>query len=270
MGKRRKKKVSSTLTWKAAKGFFRLLFKGILKATPILFLGGVGFGIFWGIREDLYADPGFLVQTLEVVPEKSLPQEKVQELERLYLNQNLFKVSPRGVAWKLQRDPAIQRVRVNRKFPTTLRIEIYHRNPYAQIQFFPNGPYYSAAEDEVVLTKGFERNKNLLLIEVFEAKNSKPEEGQELSLAGFREAVELVRAFRAHPLARSETIERIRLDHLGNVSLVLAQGPELRFGSHPMKKFYALGSLVPLLKGPERPQIIYVDLQYRDLIVRKR
>lgn len=270
MGKRRKKKASSTLTWKATKGFFRLLFKGILKAIPFLFLGGIGFGIFWGIRENLYADPGFLIQTLQVVPEKALPPDQLQELGRLYLNRNLFKISPQEVSRKVQADPTIREARVIRKFPTTLRIEIHHRDPYAQIQFFPSGPYYSTAEDEVVLNKEFERDKSLLLIEAFEAKTLKVENGEELSLAGFLEAVELAKAFRGHPVSRFEAIERIRLDHLGNVALVLAKGPELRFGREPMKRFYALGSLVPLLAGADRNQIIYIDLQYRDLIVRKR
>jgi len=82
--------------------------------------------------------------------------------------------------------------------------------------------------------------------------------------------VALTRNFRSHFLARSETIEKIRLDPLGNVSLFLAGGPELRFGRDPSKKLYALDSLTPLLKGPERNQIIYIELQYQDLVVKKR
>lgn len=270
MGKRKRKRASSTLTWKATKGFFRLLFKGILKASPFVLLGGIGFGIFWGIRENLYADPGFLVQSLEVVPEKALSPQRVQELEKRFLNRNLFKISPRGLAQEIQTDPTIRQARVIRKFPRTLRVEISHRDPFVQIQFSPHGPYYSAAEDEIVLGKEFERDKNLLLIEAFETKVSKFENGEGLSVAGFREAIELVKAFQTHPLARSEGIDRIRLDHLGNVSLVLKEGPELRFGRQPIKKLYTLGSLTPLLKGPDRKQIIYIELQYQDLIVKKK
>ena len=66
MAKRRRKKFSSTLTWKTTKGFFELLFRGIGKFTPFLFFLLVGFGIFWGIREELYADPGFLVENIEI------------------------------------------------------------------------------------------------------------------------------------------------------------------------------------------------------------
>jgi len=270
MGKRRKRKASSTLTWKAAKGLSRLFFKGFLKASPFVLLGGVGFGIFWGLRENLYADPGFLVQSLEVVPEKALSPQRIQELERRFLNRNLFKISPQALARELEADPAIREARVLRKFPKTLQIEISHRDPFVQIQFSPHGPYVSAAEDQVVLSKEFERNKKLLLIEAFEDRDSKPENGEGLSLAGFREAVELAKAFQTHPLARREAIERIRLDHLGNVTLVLVKGPELRFGRQPMKKFHTLGSLPPLLKGPDRDKIIYIELQYRDLIVKKQ
>ena len=186
------------------------------------------------------------------------------------MNRNLFKISPLEVAREVQKDPLIREARVIRKFPTTLQIEIHPRNPYVQIQFFPNGPYYFTAEDQVVLSKEFNRNQNLLLIEAYESKKLKAENGEELSLAGFREAVRLAKAFKNHPVVRSETIERIRLDHLGNVALALVEGPELRFGRDPMRRFYTLDSLTPLLKEPDRHQIIYIELQYQDLIVRKR
>lgn len=262
MGKRRRKR--------GAKGIFRMVLQGILKVSPLLFLGAVGFGIFWGIREDLYADSSFLVQTLEVRPVKALSEEKLQELEKLFLNRNLFQVSLREVARILEQDPQIGEARVTREFPKTLRIEIKKRTPSAQIQLLPTGAYWVAAEDGVVLAKASVRDPSLLLVEAFEAQAYQPERGELLPLAGSREALALTKAFRAHPLARSETIERIRLDHLGNVTLVLANGPELRFGREPMKKFYLVEALPPLLQGPERNRIIYIELQYQDLIVRKK
>jgi len=66
MGKRKRKKISGTLTWKTLRGFFRLLFQGIFKAGPLLLFGLAGFAVYWGIRANLYADPGFLVQEVRV------------------------------------------------------------------------------------------------------------------------------------------------------------------------------------------------------------
>lgn len=270
MGKRKGKKLTSTLTWKAAKGLFRLVFQGILKATPALFFAAISFAIFWGIREDLYADPGFSIQSFEVVPPESLSPSKVAELQKLYLNRSLFKVSPEEVAAFVSREPKIRKVRVVRKFPRTLRIEIGERNPFVQIQVQPKGPYYVASEDGVVLSEDHTRNKNLLFVEVFEAKDLKPKSGESVDLPGFGQGIALAKAFWGHPLARTESIERIRLDHLGNVSVVLTQGPELRFGRYPLKKLNNLAALTPLLKGPDRDRIVYIELQYQDLIMKKK
>ncbi|MBI4115286.1 MAG: FtsQ-type POTRA domain-containing protein [Candidatus Omnitrophica bacterium] len=269
MGKRKRKKISSTLTWKATKGFFRLLFKGLFKGAPLLVLGLIGFGIFWGIRGELYADPGFLIQIVDIIPEGTLSPSIVRELEKTYLKRNLFKISLREISEMVERDPDIREARVIRQFPKTLRIEIDQRTPFAQVQLQRKGTYYIVASDGVILETDSSRNKNFLLIENYDAKNAEPREGRKLSLPGFEEGVNLVRAFQNHPLAKSEKMERLRLDPLGNVSLLLKDGPELRFGRHPMKKFHMLTGVTPLLKGKDRPLIAYIDLQYQDLIVRK-
>ncbi len=270
MGKRKRKKLSSTLTWKAGAGFFQLLSQGILKTSPLLLLGVVGWVIFLGIRQDLYADPGFLIQNVEVSPQGSLPAEKIQELEQQYLGQSLFKISLRRAAETIEQDPKIREARIIREFPKTLRIEILARKPSIQIQLSPKGPYYAAGEDGVILNTEFARNENKVLIEVFEAQKNQLEIGKPSNLPGFREAWRLARAFWAHPLGKTESIDRIRLDHLGNVSLVLRKGPELRFGRQPMKKIYALDTVGPLLRGSDRDRIIYIELQYQDLIVRRK
>lgn len=270
MGKRRKKKLSSTLTWKATQGFFRLVSQGIVKGSPLLLFGAIGFGIFWGIRQNLYADPGFLVRTVEVLPENSLSDADLQTLESRYLNQNLFRVPIGTISESIEQNPRIREARVTRKFPKTLLIEISERVPFGQIRYEPKGPYYTVSEDGVILEKTTARDGNLLQMEVFDGKPTLPKLGEAIRLAGFKEGVRVVKAFWQHPLAQTERVGQVRLNHLGDVALVLQGGPELRFGRRPMQKFPALNSIIGLLKGPERERIIYIDLEYQDLVVRKK
>ncbi len=269
MGKRRKRR-GGTLIGKALGGIFRLLSEGIVKAGPVVLLAVASFGIFWSIRQNLYADPGFLIQRLEVSPQGALSSDRIQDLETRYLNQNLFSISPAEVSRHLLSDPKVREARVTRAFPQTLRVEILDRNTFAEVEFFPKGPFFLVGEDGVVLGVEPERNQQVLLIEAFETKQNELEKGHRFVASGFREAVGLARAWVRHPLNRSEAIERIRLDHLGNVSLALNKGPELRFGRDPLKKLSTLDSLIPLLRGPDRNQIIYLELQYEDVIVRKK
>lgn len=270
MGKRKKRRLSSTLTWKTFKGFFRLLSQGILKATPLLFFGLIGFGVFWGIREELYADPGLTIQSVEVVPPGALSSEKILALEKVYLGQNMLRISLKGTAQRIERDAGIRQARVIRQFPKTLRIEVTPRKPFVQIQFHPKGPYYWAGEDGVIVGTDLGRNDSFLLIEAFETKGIKPEMGKDTDLSGFDEAVALVKAFWMHSLGKTEIIDRVRLDHLGNVALVLKNGPELRFGRRPLERIYTLDTVAPLLRGAERGYLVYIELQYQDLIVKKK
>lgn len=269
MGKRKRKKFSSTLTWKAVRGICGLVSQGIVKASPLLLMGAMGFGIFWGIRQNLYADPGFLVQSVKVSPEGSLSSKDLESLEKRFLNQNLFKVPIRKVAREIEQNPRIRQARVLREFPSTVRIEISERTPFVQIRFEPKGLYDVASEDGTVLERSTARNGNLLLVEAYET-DRRPEVGKQANLPGLQEGIRLARAFWQHPLNETEKIRQIQLDHLGNVSLSLEDGPELRFGRSPLQKFGALDSVIPLLKGPERTHLIYVDLQYHDLVVRKK
>ncbi len=267
---KRKKRKGQTIAGKALGGFFRLVSQGILKAGPVILMGIVGFGIFWSIRENLYADSGFLVQRLEVSPEGAFSRERMGELEKLYLNQNLFTVSPRKVSRQLLQDPRIREARVTRAFPRTLKIEVLDRNTFAEVQLSAQGPYYLIAEDGIVLGVEIGRNPALRFIEAFDSQTPPLVKGKRFNDSGFKEMVALIRAWTRHPLGRSEKIERIRLDHLGNVSLALEKGPELRFGRDPLKKLNTLDSLISLLRGPDRNQIIYIELQYQDLIVKKK
>lgn len=267
---KRKKKKSTPLFWKAVKGGVHLLTLGFLKSMPLLVFAGIGFGIFWGIRQNLYADSGFLIQTVKIIPEGSLSRDKVRELEKLFLNQNLFQVSPKRVADVVETDPKIRNAHVVREFPKTLRIEIRDRNPFAQVLFSETGEYYTLAEDRIVLARDPGRNKNLLLIEIFDEGNKKLKLGEGVDLAGFHQTMELAKVYPKQALAQSEVIDRLCLDHLGNVSLLLQGGPELRFGREPMKKLQSLASLGALLKSPDRAKIIYIELQYHDLIVKKK
>ena len=252
------------------RGVLRFISQGILKASPLLIIGAIGWGIFWGIRENLYADPGFLLQSVEVSPAQSLSPQKIQELEKIYLHQNLFKISAKEVARRVEQDPKIREAHVVREFPKTLRIEVIDRSTLGQIRLLPDGSYYIIAEDGVLLSGETGRNHELLLIEISDSHLSHLERGEKYPLPGLKESVALTKAFKFHSLGRSESMEKIRLDHLGNVSIFLKDGPELRFGRDPMKKLQTLDSLIPLLKGTERKEIQYIELQYQDLIVRKR
>ena len=94
--------------------------------------------------------------------------------------------------------------------------------------------------------------------------------GSQVSNRGFRRAVELVKKFRTHPISRLETITRVDLNHLGYVTITLSHGPQVHMGRNPLNRFSLLEKVVPLLESEEREKIDYIDLQYDDIIIKKK
>jgi cell division septal protein FtsQ len=67
-----------------------------------------------------------------------------------------------------------------------------------------------------------------------------------------------------------QNVSKLSMDQLGNVTLVLQDGIELRAGRVLDLSENARAVLSSLLNSETRNQILYVDLRYRDMIVKKR
>lgn len=255
---------------RAIGGYVSLFFQGILKASPLILLGAFAGAGFWGIRENLYADPGFSIQWIRVEADGDLAQIKSSMLEKKYLNRSIFSVSPKEVSRWLEQDPRVQRAVVTREFPHSLKVEIEDRIPLIELSLSEKGPFYRLAEDGVVV--GIEKvsSRDYLRMEAYDSKIAVLREGGTVQMAGFKESIRLLRRFWTHPIAQTETPDKVCLDRLGNVTLVLTRGPELRFGRDPSLKWPSVDSALPLLRGPERERILYIELQYQDLVVRKK
>ena len=62
----------------------------------------------------------------------------------------------------------------------------------------------------------------------------------------------------------------LMLDKFGNMSIRPIDGPEIRLGRKPMDKLEFLDKIVQLLNQQNRRDIEYVDLQFDNMIVKRR
>ena len=113
-------------------------------------------------------------------------------------------------------------------------------------------------------------NPSAVLVEAFESGIREPRTGKSFKNRGFLEAMKFLKSFRAHPLAGREKVTRIGLDHLGNVTVTLGDGPQIRLGPRPLERLEALEKIAPLLQEGEREQISYIDLQFDQVIVKRK
>ncbi len=260
---------------KAGKGNGFLGFIGgaalaLLRILPVVILGA-GFGwLCLGVRNALYADPNLAIQKIEVTPADSLLPEQRQMLENRWVGKNIMTVDLKKISENLKKDPAIQTARVTKYLPSKLGIEVERRQPIACIQLAPQGNCGLISQDGMILSVIPPKTAPGLVIEAFEAGARDPKMGGRLEVRGFREAVEFVTLLREQEFAKYEPLSRVSIDHIGNVGIHFADGPQIRLGRRPVDSLRSLEKVIPLLKREDRTKIEYVDLQFDNVIVKRK
>jgi hypothetical protein len=122
----------------------------------------------------------------------------------------------------------------------------------------------------MILSLVSEREVSGLTVEALDLGIVQPAVGKKVQIQGFEEAAQFTEEFQNHILARYENIKKLGLDHLGNVTITLGQGPAIRLGRRPREKWEALEKILPLLEGQEREKIDYIDLQFENVIIKHK
>jgi len=227
-------------------------------------------GVFFGIRTSLYADSNLAIQRVVISPSDRLSPWQRQHLDTQLLNRNILKVDLKRVARELKKNPDVLRVRVMRELPSTVRVEVDGRDPMLFVQLSPNGPYGIASEDGMILDVVKERDASLVLLRAYGSNQTKPIVGRRPKVRGLRDAIEFIKEFRKAPLARRETITHMSLDRLGNATMTLNGGPEVRLGRNPSERIRIMSHIIPILEGQSRSKIDYIDLQFDQVVVKRR
>lgn len=269
MAKRKKRRKNGTFFL----GLFSVtagVFRAFLRAAPLLLLFIVLSGTVFGVRHFLYADSRLAVREVLVNPSDALTPERLGELEKKMVGKNIFRVDVRGVSAALEKNALIKSARVSRMIPSVIRVDIETRKPVGLIRFSPDGKFGLVADDGVVLNV-FEKNTSgLVLIEAFGMGAKYPQIGVRLDHPGFEEAVKFIHAFAAHPLAQRESLSRISLDPLGATTVIFGEGPPVKLGRQPASRLLSMEKMTHLLESKERAKIEYIDLQYDNVIVKRR
>ena len=238
---------------------------------PIAILCALFFLGFSRVREALYADSALNVRQIKITPEGFIPAALKAELDKQWLGTNIFFADVHKISAFLVRDPSVLKADTVKKFPSTLDVQITPRHPFARVSYSKGGPSAILSEDGVVLSLLDAQSEFAgPFLDAFESKWKAPVKGKWQGPKGLEQAVAFYRQFQYHPLAATEKITRMNVDYLGNLTVTLGTGPEVKLGRHPVEFLNSLHKLDPILDPAERSKIQYVDLQFEDVIVKKR
>ena len=264
---RRRARSPSSKWWRKSRSH---LFRWLLKSLPLAFVFGIGGFIFFGVRQMLYADPNFRVERITVFPSGILSDSEYEFLESKASGRSLLEIDLNEISRSLERNPKVKRAEAVRQLPRQLNVFLTGRVAAIQVALKPGGPYYLVAEDQMVLSKQREPQPELMTLEHFESRLKTYAVGSLYQNEHFHLFRPLLEAVRQEPALQAETISKLIMDRLGNVALVLKDGIELRLGQELKLTEGARMVLGSILKPEERTQILYVDLRYRDVVVKKK
>ncbi|MBP9866379.1 MAG: FtsQ-type POTRA domain-containing protein [Candidatus Omnitrophica bacterium] len=272
---KKKKKVNSAKRKAWLSGLQTAALTGVrfmARLLPIAILSALFFLGFIRVRDALYADPSLDVRQIQITPAGFLPAALKTELDKQWLGTNIFSADVRKVSSFLTKDPAVLKADTVKKFPSTLNVQITPRLPFARVSYAKGGPSAVISEDGMVLSLMDAKSEfNGPYLDAFESEWKVPVKGKRQAPKGLEQAVAFYHQFQYHPLAATENITRINLDYLGNLTLTLGTGPEVKLGRKPVELLNLLHKLDPIMADPaERSKVQYVDLQYEDVIVKKR
>ncbi len=248
----------------------RPFFGFCLRTIPFILIAVAFAGLFIGVRDALYADSSLLIQKVEVTPAGALSTEQRQSLDTLLMGKNIMTLNLKKVAKSVEKDPGVQNAKVVKHFPDKVEVEVIRRKAVGCLQFSPQGNCGLVSEDGVVLDVLPVKSAPGLVIEAFETSKREPQIGMRVEVQGFYQAVRFARTYETMEMSHFEPLTRIAVDHLGNVSIILGNGPQIRLGRRPMESLKTLEKTVPLLKSEERSKIEYVDLQYDNVIIKRK
>ena len=242
----------------------------IWKCAPLLLIGLALGALFFGARESLYADPYFQVQTLTVFPKDVLMNEQYAKLEREVGGKNLLNLNLTRLVSLILSDPHIKSANLLRRLPNELEIVLTPRKPLVQLVFSPRGPFYTIDEEGVVMA--ISRTPNPVLIQALNEHYphkkldifDRYQDGSLTKIPG------LLNAFQKNQMTQSERMNSVSVDHLGNFSIVLSDGLELRVCTDVESNLKKLAAAPNLLTGEARNQLAYIDLCLKDVVVRKK
>ena len=270
MGKKKRRKNSKGNPFAALASFLGGAVRFLLKVCPLFILIFISGTLLIKVRGLLYADPNLAIQKITVDPSESLSVAQHEHLEQSLLGKNILQTDIKKVSRDLKKDPNIQEVRVVKHLPSELGVSVIRRKPAAFIRFSPKGNFGVISEDGVILDVVSEHDASGFYMEAFGLGVDEPHLGDRLRAPGFAEALEFKKAFEQQPMAHFEAITKMTLDHLGNVKMVLGQGPEVRLGRRLLERMDQIEKIIPLLEGEARKKIDYVDLQFDNVIVKQK
>lgn len=217
---------------------------------------------------EMFADATFFkLERIEVPRLQQLSQEEIVSLAGVKLGESLLKIDLQHVAEQLEKNPWVEKLKVRRRFPGTLSIEITERVPVAVVNM--GYLYYLDSKGEIFkpLTGG-DRLNFPVITGISEEDLLKDADGTKIMLTA---ALGLMEILKKGTVFRLSDVSEIHLDKGYGYTLFTTQGGiPVKLGNSDFQGKLARFSKIYQELTAQISSLEYVDLNYPDKIVVKK
>ena len=249
---------------------FSFLFYWLKKGFPLIVLVGLLFLAFIWMKNFVYADSYFQVNHVTVFPSGVLSDSEYRYLGKVTRGRSVFQVDLNAISKDLMRNPIVKSAEVARILPNEINVYLVSREPFVQIRCANGGDYYVVSKDQLVVSIEKTARPDLSLIEDYAAKTKKYSLGLRYQTKYFEQMIEMVSWLKSDPVWAKEIVTKVMVDEIGNFIVVLNDGLELKLGKDLLKSEQKKSALKTILQSGDRPEMLYFDLRYQDIIAKKK
>ena len=236
-----------------------LLWSALKLASGLVVVISASLAVAWSAHHYALTSPRFAIRTVDLVGAHRLSLEEVKTLSGVTVGANIFALDTDAAERKMLANPWIAEVKLTRRLPSILRVELSEREACA-VASLGEHLYLVTREGEPFKEIQTGDPFDLPLITGVSPENLARDRPREIER--IQTGLEVLHQFERVPLSKVYPAEEVHLADAGDVTLTAGkEGVSLELGTGPWRKKLLMAEVVvgELRKKGRTPGIVFLD-----------
>jgi cell division protein FtsQ len=236
-----------------------LLWSALKLASGLAVVVGASLAVAWSAHHYALTSPRFAIRTVDLVGAKRTTREQLKTDSGVAVGLNIFALDTDSAERKLLENPWISEVKMTRRLPSTLRVEVSEREAAAVVAL---GERLYLVTPEGVPFKEVSAGDPYDMPLISGASPENLQRDRKREIERIQTGLEVLHQFERLPLSRVYPAEEVHLADAGDVTLTCGKdGVTLELGTGPWRKKLLMAEEVvgELRKKGRTPGIVFLD-----------
>ena len=236
-----------------------LLWSAAKLASGLAVVVGASLAVAWSAHHYALTSPRFAIRTVDLVGAKRTSLDAIKTESGITVGANIFATDSEAAEHKLLENPWISEVKVTRRLPNTLRVEVTEREASALVTL---SDHLYLVTREGVPFKEVQPGDPFDLPLITGASPENLQRDRKREIERIQTGLEVLHQYERVPLSRVYPAEEVHLADAGDVTLTCGKdGVSLELGTGPWRKKLLMAEEVvqELRKKGRTPGIVFLD-----------